>query len=88
MKVCVYTLLAIFALAGIIYLNVKFGSNYKKIYETTEILINSKSFNAYAGIFILNLLFQMLFVPGFSIFATSLGFITKDYIYAMSLIYP
>ncbi len=30
----------------------------------------------------------MLFIPGYSVFASCLGYISKDYIYAMLLLYP
>lgn len=72
----------------LIFLNFYFKNLYMELYEITKRVIEERSFMTYFNIFLINILLQMCFVPGISFFIMYIGFICKDYFYALSLIIP
>ena len=86
-KIVTWSLVTL-VVAFLIFLNFYFKNLYMELYELTKRVIEDRSFMTYFNIFLLNLLLQMCFVPGISFFIMFIGFICKDYFYALSLIIP
>lgn len=86
-RIAGWALLALIV-AFLVFLNIYFGGAYLKLYRITEEVINQRNAFTYLNIFLINVLLQMCFVPGISFFIMFIGFICKDYWYAISLVIP
>jgi uncharacterized membrane protein YdjX (TVP38/TMEM64 family) len=74
--------------AFLVFLNIYYRNLYLELYRITEDIINQRNAFTYLNIFFINVLLQMCFVPGISFFIMFIGFICKDYWYAISLVIP
>ena len=86
-KTLIYVQIALVILL-LIALNIYFKDLYKKVYFVTRDIINQNSYHKYILTFLLNSIFQMFFIPGISFYIIFIGFITKNYLETMLLIYP
>lgn len=83
------TIAAIILIVGIlIFLNIYFSRLYYELYILTKNLIEANTLKTYVILTGLNVAFQMLFIPGISFFIIYIGFVTKNYLQTMAIIYP
>lgn len=86
-KITIITIVTI-VVAILIWANIYFSYLYKDLYDITEKIINANNLTSYIILGVFNIGFQMLFLPGISIFIVYIGFITKSYFQTMLFIYP
>lgn len=86
-KIITWSIITLFV-AFLVFLNFWFQGLYLELYEITKKIIDEATPITYFKILLLNALLQMCFVPGISFFMMFIGFICKNYLYALSLVYP
>ena len=75
-------------LAMIILCAVFFDFIKNEIITKIQNFISMKNYKTYLGVLGINILLQMFFVPGISVFLLSIAYFTQDYLYSMLVIYP
>lgn len=81
-------IIIILIVAALIYVNYYFSNLYKELYQLTKDLIEANNIYTYVVLIGLNVAFQMLFIPGISLYIIYIAFVTKSYIKTMLIIYP
>lgn len=74
--------------ALLVFLNYYFSNLYRELYVLTRDLIQQNSVATFFVLTGLNVAFQMLFIPGISLFILFIGFVTHSYLKTMLIVYP
>jgi hypothetical protein len=72
----------------LVFLNIYFKNLYSDLFLLTKQVIEKRDISTFFSIFGLNAFLQMCFVPGISFFLMFIGYITKDYLYSIALVFP